>query len=120
MKKLVISILICLMSSTVLATDEWTKKDTAYQSVFLTLQTVDWLQTKEIARNPNYYEMNLILGRNPSQNAVDVYFLSTSILHTGIAYYLPKKYRRYWQYIFIGVQVGYIGHNYNAGIRISF
>lgn len=124
MKKLLISFLICflicLIPVTTLAVDEWTKKDTTYQAVFLTLMAADWLQTKEIARNPNYYERNPILGKYPSQNEVDIYFLSTAIVHAGIAYYLPKKYRRYWQYIFIGIQAGCVGHNYNTGIRISF
>ena len=120
MKKLLISFLICLIPTITFAADEWTKKDTAYQAAFLTLMAADWLQTKEIARNPNYHERNFVLGRNPSQNEVDIYFLSTSILHTGIAYCLSKKYRRYWQYIFIGVEAGCVGHNYSTGIRINF
>ena len=121
MKKLLTIILICLMfPTTISAQDKWVKKDTIYQATFLTLMAVDYLQTKEIARNSNYYERNLILGKNPSQNEVDLYFLSTAILHTGIAYYLPKKYRRYWQGVFIGIQIGCVGHNYNIGIRIGF
>ena len=33
---------------------------------------------------------------------------------------IMKKYRRIWQCIFIGIQAGYVGHNYNAGVRITF
>lgn len=121
MKKYLIIILICLtFPTTISAQDKWVKKDTIYQATFLTLMTVDYLQTKEIARNPNYHERNIILGKNPSQNEIDFYFLSTAILHTGIAYCLPKKYRRYWQYVFIGTQIWCVGHNYNTGIRIRF
>ena len=102
------------------AADEWTKEDTAYQTTFLTLMAVDWQQTKEIARNPKYREGNFILGENPDQNTVDAYFLTTAALHTVIAYYLPQKYRRIWQCVFIGMEAGYVAHNYNIGVRIQF
>lgn len=120
MKYLLTLLVLLILSSTSYATDVWTKKDTTYQAICLTLKAVDWLQTKEIARNPNYYELNPILGKYPSQNEVDLYFASTAIAHTIIAYYLPKKYRRIWQCVFIGIQAGCVGHNINAGINIHF
>lgn len=113
-------LIILLMAFPVYATDEWTRKDTAYQGAFLTLMAADYLQTKEIARNPRYHESNPILGRNPSQNDVDIYFLATTLLHTSIAYYLPKEYRRIWQCFWIGIETGCVRHNINAGIRIHF
>lgn len=119
-KILSISILICLMPILSLAGDKWTQEDTAYQAVFITALSCDWLQTKEIARNPNYYETNFILGKYPSQNEVDFYLLSAAILHTGIAYYLPKEYRRIWQCFWIGVEMNCVRHNYSSGIRINF
>lgn len=120
MRKILIIFLICLIPTITFAGDMWTKKDTTYQAVCLTLKAVDWLQTKEIARNPNYYETNPVLGKYPSQNEVDIYFLSTAIIHTGIAYYLPKEYRRIWQCIFIGIQAGHVSHNINTGVKIHF
>ena len=116
-KKLII--ILCLLSTPVCA-DEWTRTDTQYQGVFVALTAVDWLQTKEIASNPKFSETNLILGGNPDQNKVDVYFASCLLAHSAISYYLPKKYRRYWQCVFIAVEVGYVGHNVNAGVRIEF
>jgi len=100
--------------------DEWTMEDTEFQVAVLAIKTIDWLQTKEIARNPDYYEINPILGKHPSQNEVDLYFACSAIGHTVVAYYLPKKYRRIWQYVFIGISTGLVCHNYNAGIRINF
>jgi len=120
MRKLLISFLICLIPTLLFAENTWTKKDTAYQATFLILQTVDWLQTKEIARNPRYYEQNPILGKYPSQNAVDFYFLSTAIAHSAVAYLLPKEYRRVWQCVFIGISAHCVARNYHIGIRINF
>ncbi|MFH1528769.1 MAG: hypothetical protein ABIG69_19365 [Bacteroidota bacterium] len=120
MKKLLIILLICLMPTISFAKDVWTKKDSAYQGTLLTLMAVDWLQTKEIARNPKYYETNPILGKYPNQNEVDFYFFSTAILHTGIAYYIPKEYRRWWQYVFIGIQTTCVLNNISIGVSIKF
>lgn len=100
--------------------NSWTKKDTAYQTAFLLIHAVDYLQTKEIARSSHYHERNIILGSHPEQNKIDIYFLSTAVLHTGIAYFLPAKYRRWWQSAFIGLQAGVVGHNINAGVSIKF
>ncbi len=122
MKKL-LSILIIIFFLSVAPAycgDEWTTEDTAYQSAFLAITAIDWLQTKEIARDPAHKESNPILGSNPGQNEIDMYFAGCAIAHTAIAYYLPRKYRRIWQYVWIGVEAGYVGYNYNAGIRINF
>ena len=100
--------------------DKWTSRDTAYQGTAITLLAVDWLQTKEIARNPEYHETNPILGRNPKQSEVDLYFAGCAIGHTLVAYYLPQKYRRWWQYVWIGVQSGYVCQNIIMGVRIAF
>ena len=120
MKRSISIAIIILLFSMPACADEWTKKDTAFQASLLVLKGIDWLQTKEIARNPHYYEVNPILGKYPSQNRVDLYFACSAIGHTVVAYYLPSNYRRIWQCIFIGIQVGCIGHNVNAGVRIKF
>lgn len=120
MKKVIGILIILIFNVSIVFADEWTAKDTKYQAVFLLFKSVDYLQTKEIARNPKYYELNPIIGKHPTQNEIDIYFLSTAILHTGIAYYLPKKYRRYWQCVFIGMSAGCVAYNFNAGISIIF
>ena len=105
---------------TAFAGDIWTKEDTARQVLFVSLQVADWLQTKEIVRRPDRYERNIILGSHPKQNTIDLYFLTTTALHTTIAYYLPKKYRMIWQYVWITIETGCVYHNHKAGIRINF
>jgi len=99
---------------------DWTRADTEYQAVFVAVTAIDWLQSKEIARNPEFSETNPILGSNPDQNKVNAYFASCLLAHTAIAYYLPKKYRRVWQCCWIMVEGGYVLHNLSAGVRINF
>jgi len=119
MKKLIILILLILPVAPVCA-DEWTQKDTQYQVVFIALTAVDWLQTKEIARNPRFSETNPLLGGNPNQQKIDIYFASSILAHTAISYYLPRKYRRIWQVCWIGIEAGTSWHNVAAGVRIEF
>ena len=109
--------------------DEWTKEDTARQITFTLVTCVDWLQTKEIARNPKYREGNPFLGPNPSQKKVDTYIAGAIVGHALISYLLPTKAevfsykinpRAIWQYFWIGVEAGASFHNYNAGVRIRW
>jgi len=122
MKKAIILILLILPTAHAapVCSDEWTQKDTQYQAVFITLTAVDWLQTKEIARNPRFSETNPLLGGNPSQQKVDIYFTSCILAHTAISYCLPRKYRRIWQVCWIGIEAGASWHNVAAGVRIKF
>lgn len=99
---------------------QWTRDDTIRHAVFTGVLAVDWLQTREIAKNDDFYETNPILGKEPDTNEVDLYFASSWLLTTGVAYMLPDRYRKAFQYIIIGVEAGYVGHNYNLGIRINF
>lgn len=129
MKLLWILSILLLLAIPSLAHDEWTKIDTVRQLTFTVVECIDWLQTKEIARNPNYYETNPYLGKHPSQKKVDTYFASCLIGHALVSYLLPAKVEIYgykmspratWQYFWIGVEAGYTAHNYNIGIRIPF
>lgn len=81
---------------------------------------IDWLQTKEIARNPNYYEKNEILGKYPSQNEVDLYFLGCLTGNTLLYYLIPEPWNKWFV---VGVTVSQsktIFDNHSIGIRIRF
>lgn len=106
--------------SSPLPADPWTRTDTYHQGAFLTVLAVDWLQTKEINGTDGVCELNPVLGKHPRQNTIDLYFAGCALGHTAIAYHLPQPYRKWWQYVWIGAEVGTIGHNYHAGIRIRF
>lgn len=95
----------------------WNSADTKREILYGLLHTTDWLQTQEIARNPDYYETNLVLGSNPSVGEVNTYFAMTLIGHVTISYFLPEKHRKIWQFITIGIEAGVVGHNVLIGVR---
>jgi len=110
--------------------ENWTWKDTAYQSAAITLKVIDWGQTRHIAKNPDqWYEMNPMLPRNPSVDQVDAYFAAGIIIETAVALALPPKAnvfgydinpRRIWQMGWIGISGGCVLYNASVGIRIDF
>lgn len=127
-----VSLLFCLP----VHANDWTKTDTAWQLTYTALHVADWGQTLHIREcdrestvfnGQTYYkggcdhsEGNPILGEYPSRGEVNTYFMTTLILHTAIAYYLPPKYRRVWQIAWIGVEANMVSHNINAGVKFSF
>jgi len=119
MKKILIIALI-FFATPVFASD-WTREDTYRELAWTALLVVDYGQTMNIARHPERFrEYNPILGKHPSQSSVSIYVLSAAIIHPIISYYLPPKYRKVWQHITIAVEVGAVGHNFGAGIGVTF
>lgn len=101
------------------AIDEWREADTARELVYMTTHIIDWRQSLYIADHPyTHTEGNLILGPHPSDSEVNRYFAATALMHLGISYMLPHKWREAWQYITIGIEAGVNVHNYKAGVKI--
>ena len=101
--------------------DEWVAADTKRETVYLTLHTLDWAHTRNIARNPDkWHEQNIILGKHPSVSQVNRYFIATGTLQFAVAYYLPAEYRKAFQYILIGVEGGAVAHNFSIGVSAKF
>ena len=112
-------VLILLISTGCGHFDKWTREDKLLQCTQLTVQGIDWLQTKEIADNPDYIETNPRLGEYPTQWEVDRYFLASAGLGVMITAVLPQEWRKYWLSFRIGVSSAKVEHNYNIGIRIK-
>ncbi len=87
---------------------------------FNILQTIDMLQTLEIANNDNYYEKNKILGRHPSEAQVIAYFISRGFAHYHVTKMIPLKYRNIWHTYNIVYNYDVIRDNHALGIRIDF
>ena len=70
-----------------------TETDKAGIIAFNILQTIDMLQTLEIANNDNYYEKNKILGKHPNEFQVITYFIARGFAHYEATKMIPEKYR---------------------------
>ena len=98
----------------------WSTADTYRQSGVVALMGIDWMQTRKIAQNPDdYHEHNPVLGSNPSTEKVDVYFPVCIAAHTAVSMALPPEYRKWWQYVFIGVQAGVVASNFSIGLGVG-
>lgn len=101
--------------------DEWRESDTYREAAYLTVHSLDWMQTRTIAKNPQKFgEENPILGNHPSLSKVNTYFAITAIAHAGVAYMLPSDWCEAFQYVTIAVETRTVLRNFSLGIKVSF
>lgn len=85
---------------------------------------IDRGQTGKIRDAPNSYESMPLLGENPSNKRMNIYFSVAGLVVIGASYLIPKKYRKTFLYGVNGVQFSYVSHNYASGhgaeIKIKF
>lgn len=122
-KKLAIGVVLSLNVVFSSSSFAWSDKDTAWELVYLSAHVADWGQTRDIAsqcESGAYYETNPVLGKCPTVNWVNSYFIGTALLHAGAANVLPPKYRRMFQLGTLGMEMNYIANNASIGLRINF
>jgi hypothetical protein len=116
--------------------ENWTWKDTAFETVNQSMFIVDWGQTRHMARQEwkwegNYYSENCpFLSKRPTTSEVDTMIPIGMVAHLLISLALPPDYkvlgvnihpRRTWQLMWIGIEAGAIANNFSgAGVRIEF
>lgn len=110
-----------LLIPSLACSDDWSAADTKREAIYLTLHAADWLQTRQIAKNPDKFrELNPILGTHPHVDKVDTLFLLSGLSHAFASKILPAEYRKVFQYITIGVRAGVVANNYNVGVKVKF
>jgi len=119
-------------NSTAADFDDWSDADKVREAVFIGITSVDWLQTRNIARhnctNPatgmhDCYESGpaaMFIGNNPSVGQVNSYFIGAMLAHAGIVTVLPSKYRAVFQFTSIAYEASFIAGNYKIGISAKF
>lgn len=100
--------------------ERWDKQDKALFVASQALLVADWSQTRKIAKNPSEYrEYNIILGKHPSVDKVDAYFLSTMTLNYVLAAAFPE-YRKDQFKVLIGVETLVVHRNTTIGLSVGF
>jgi len=107
-------IILLLFSAPLSAETNW------YRVAANTTLAIDWLQTHEIIKNDSFYETNKILGKYPSENELNKYFISSILLINIIGETLPKKYSDYFYITVAVVETKVTFNNYRFGVRIKF
>ena len=113
-------IIFFLLFPSIAFADQWTSADTYREITYQTFAAIDWIQTRHIAQNSDYWEQNVILGNHPSVAKVNQYFAVTGVAHYLISKALPEKYRTPFQYITVGIEIGAVSHNFSIGLRIGY
>jgi hypothetical protein len=109
---------------------DWSTEDTYRQAAVTALLVADWGQTRWIAKHngltePGRFpvdagERNPILGKYPSGGKVDAYFAAAIVGHAAISYVLPPDWRKGWQYVWIGLELGTVNANRAVGIKMAW
>lgn len=102
------------------AHDPWTKQDTTLQWIVTGTYVIDAIQTSDIQYRDDLYEGGPIAGRvlgpNPSTSDTWQYFATVSLSSYIISYYLPARWRPWWQGGQIAVQTKTIFSNCAHGL----
>lgn len=102
------------------AAEPWDKTDKTLLATGLVLKTVDYFQTQEVARDPDRWEVNPVMGKHPSRGKVNRYFAVSAIVQWGVAHFLPSSWRKPWLGFWIGVSGTNVYRNYRGGVRVHF
>jgi hypothetical protein len=111
-----VATLLLAVCSTVQA-EPWTETQQALATTYMVAHTIDWAQTRNIARNPLFEERNPFLDRKPSNSQVNAHFILTPIVGYFILDALPSGYRTTALTVLNVIEVGVVGHNFSIGIK---
>lgn len=120
MKRILLILSLLLTQNLYSQSDKWSKTDITLESMVVVASIADWQQTKQIQKTPGFQEQNPILGEHPHQSKIDVYFLSSILLHIWIMDKLPAKYRKYVAGVSIIFEGAMIKRNISLGFKVSF
>jgi len=123
LKSILIIVLGCLLCScaTFKNADPWTGEQIVLQSVAAVLKVADWGTTLDIVEKADrYYEVNPVLGKHPSKNEVNKYFMVSMGTQILITHLLPSEYRNWWLGSNILISGYWVKNNYGIGLRINF
>ena len=91
-----------------------------YRVAANTSLVADWAQTRYIAASADHFEKNPIMGRNPSDNDVNKYFITAIILNNVIGELLPPQWGNAFYIGVAVVQTHTVLRNYSLGVRFKF
>lgn len=101
---------------------DWSTADSWRQGILVTLQAVDWAQTRQFAGDPSdrFEEGNTLLGRKPSPERINLLIGSAIVAHALVSCWLKPEARVHWQMSFIGFEAGAVIHNWSVGVALGF
>jgi len=100
---------------------DWSDTDSVLLGGALVALTLDWGQTRTIAKNPElWHENNSMLGAHPSVGNVNKHFAVAMLGTIALSYVLPPSYRQLFLGGLILVETSFVIHNHGIGIHATF
>jgi hypothetical protein len=120
-KKIVFAILIALSLNTYADSREWTTEEKLWGATAGALLAADWATTHNMTHryNENYHENNLLLGRRPTANHVNLYFLAVSPAVFMAADYFSDYRKEILQATSL-LELIIVGNNLRIGLKFQF
>jgi hypothetical protein len=118
--KFLLSIILILLSFNVYS-KEWTDDEKLWGATTGVLLLGDWATTRNMTHryNEGYYEHNPLLGRHPTANTVNLYFLTvTPIVFLAADYF--GDYRKEILQATSAVELIMVGNNLRIGLKFQF
>ena len=97
---------------------DWDGTEKVLFGSFLTLETMDYLQTKEILKSDRFHEQNPILKNN--EKYVTPYFMGCVLVGYLIADNLSPAKRKAFLGALNILEIGMVGSNYKLGVKFKF
>jgi hypothetical protein len=100
---------------------EWRTMDTVLEVSFVTVTTIDWMQTINFTQHKPWYqkELNPILGERPSRARVNTLIPLAILGHAAVSVLLPKNLRTIWQGVTLGFEIITVSNNQIRGCSMS-
>jgi hypothetical protein len=117
--KFILSLLLLISTNVNAENRPWTDVEKGLFVANSALIVMDWSQTRYITRHPEYHETNPILGRYPSTQNVDMFFLGQLIGQYYLFDYLDESRLMFMAGLTIN-RISVINHNVNIGVKIRF
>ena len=120
--KMLLGIILILLSLHVHAgSQEWTTEEQLWGAATGVLLLGDWATTNNMTHryNENYHEYNPLLGKHPTANTVNLYFLTvTPIVFLAADYF--GAYRKEILQATSAVELIMVGNNLRIGLHFQF
>jgi hypothetical protein len=103
------------------ASEPWDSTDRVLGVTALGASVIDWGQARSIAKHPaQFEEANPILGKHPSREKVDAYFIGVIGGGYLVADMLSPGYRKLLLGGAVIVEISAVRHNRSIGVGFSF
>ena len=119
--KYLIVLMLFLPTASWAETRPWTSEERAWGYAAGAVLVADWLTTRDMTKryNEGYYEMNPLLGRNPTTAQVNRHFAIGIPLTFLIAHYLDEYRKPYLMGVTV-IEAIIVGNNLSIGLRVRY